>query len=181
MFLFLTPQHSPFTSIPLSIWLRFTVFALMLKLSILLHTCLHSYVKLLQPLLSHCLFVILSFYSVGLSDAARCHNAAVTAGAGAITRHTHHGKHTCLYAFMYSQFTHTHTHKSTHTHGPMLMSAGLLIRLLLRAAVRLRSLTLIKVTADGDHMAFSKYCDRREELLGHLLSIPYLPACLADC
>lgn len=119
MFLFPTPQHSPFTNIPLSIWLRFTVLALMLKLSILLHTCLHSYVKLLQPLLSHCLFVILSFYSVGLSDAARCHNAAVTAGAGAITRHTHHGKHTCLYAFMYgtcNSHTQTHPHKHRHTH-----------------------------------------------------------------
>lgn len=68
---------------------------------------LHSYVDLLQSLLSHCLFVILSFYSIGLSDAARCHYAAVTAGAGAITRHTHHGKHTCLCAFMHSRITRT--------------------------------------------------------------------------
>lgn len=74
--------------------------------------------------------------------------------------------------------TPTQAQTRTHTHGPKLMSAGLLIRLLLRAAVRLGSLTLIKVTADGDQMVFSKYCDRREELLGHLLSIPCLPAWL---
>lgn len=85
-----------------------------LQLSVyMLHACLHSYAPLLQSLLSHCLFVILSFYSVGLSDAARCHYAAVTAGAGAITRHTHHGKHTCLCAFMYLHIT--HTHKQAHT------------------------------------------------------------------
>lgn len=113
MCLFLTSWHLPF-NISLSVLLKFSIFALTLQLSVyMLHTCLQSYVTLLQSLLSHCLFVILSFYSVGLSDAARCHYAAVTAGAGAITRHTHHGKHTCLCAFMYLQITpppHIHTH-----------------------------------------------------------------------
>lgn len=112
MCLFLTSWHLPF-NISLSVLFKFTIFAITLQLSLyMLHSCLHSYVKLLQSLLSHCLFVILSFYSVGLSDAARCHYAAVTAGAGAITRHTHHGKRTCLCVFMYLQIIHAHAHAS---------------------------------------------------------------------
>lgn len=66
------------------------------------HTCLHSRVQLLQLLLSHCVpfshFLIL-FCRCRPSDAARCHHAAVAASASAITGHTHHGKHTCIYMF----------------------------------------------------------------------------------
>lgn len=50
--------------------------------------------------LSH--FLIL-FYRP--SDAARCHHAAVTASAGAITGHTHHGKHTRTHAFIVTHHT----------------------------------------------------------------------------
>lgn len=49
--------------------------------------------------LTMCLSLIFPFLFCRPSDVARCHHAAVTAGAGAITGHAHHGKHTCFHMF----------------------------------------------------------------------------------
>lgn len=81
--------------------------------------------KLLQSLPSHSFFLS-SFHSPGHlfsrpSGATRCHHAAVTASAGAITGHTHHGKHmhTCIRTHTDALSAHTHTQTTACCHIPV--------------------------------------------------------------
>lgn len=96
-----TSASLSFTNVPLNVICRlFVTAALTLKL-LLCANSPRAYIHVLscccRCFLSLCVFLSFSHSVLSLpSDAARCHNAAVTAGAGAITGHTHHGKHTCI-------------------------------------------------------------------------------------
>lgn len=139
-----------FTSAPLSFMnIPFNVFcclfvtaALTLKL-LLCATGPHAYIHVLscccRCFLSLSVFLSFSHSVLSLpSDAARCHNAAVTAGAGAITGHTHHGKHTCIYMFT------NHTH--SYPRRPLLVTSAVLIR----------CLKTVGVIAARDQVAFCR-------------------------
>lgn len=159
MCLFLTSWHLPF-NISSSVLHKFTIFALTLQLSLyMLHTCLHSLLSccnhsFLNVFLSFSHSTLLGYQMLQGATMQQLQQVQVQSQGTPITVNTR--------AFMYLQITHTHTRARTHTqssrhtHTSQCSCSECFWWLLYKAPDWPTVLRLIKVTAVGDQMTFSK-------------------------